>query len=124
MSYFEDQNDLAMELGMGPFDGTPEMDQAIYDRAAADLDGDDDSDMWRAHKEESQKRREFNRNSSAQILRDKGIAFDEKNLGAHLIVKHDGKVADFWPGTGKYQVRGTGKYKRGVFNLLKDLGVK
>lgn len=74
-------------------------------------------------KEESEARRRGNRENSAKILRERGIAFESKNAGAHLIVTHGEHVADFWPGTGKFQIRGSGKYKRGVFVLLKDLGV-
>lgn len=74
-------------------------------------------------KEESQAKRAGNRENSADILAQRGISFTTNNAGAHLIVTHNHKTADFWPGTGKYQVRGTGQYKRGVFNLLKDLGV-
>lgn len=73
--------------------------------------------------EESKAKRAGNRENSAEILTQRGVSFTPKNGGAHLIVNHNGKVADFWPGTGKYQVRGAGPYKRGVFNLLKDLGV-
>lgn len=34
MSYFDDQAELAEMMGMRPFDGTPEMDEEIYMRAA------------------------------------------------------------------------------------------
>lgn len=78
---------------------------------------------WEAHREESKQRRADNRDASAQILLDKGVTFTTHNDGAHLIVKFGGAVADFWPGTGKYHLRSEVKYKRGVFNLLKDLGV-
>lgn len=73
---------------------------------------------------ESQVRRGENRESSAKILADRSIAFESKNMGAHLIVSHEGKVVDFWPGTGKYIPRGFGKAGRGVFNLLKVIGFK
>lgn len=73
---------------------------------------------------ESQARRSDNREKSAAILAEKGVQFESKNMGAHLIVRHSGKVADFWPGTGKYIPRGGGRPGRGVFNLLKLLGVK
>lgn len=69
----------------------------------------------------SKERRAGNRSNSAAILRERGIAFECCNDGAHLIVQHAGKITDFWPGTGKYCVRGSGKYKRGVFNMLRDL---
>jgi len=75
-------------------------------------------------KGESEARRADNREKSAVILAERGIQFETKNMGAHLIVSHDGKVADFWPGTGKYIPRGGGRPGRGVFNLLKRLGVK
>ncbi|WP_054912480.1 hypothetical protein [Pseudomonas sp. NBRC 111127] len=76
---------------------------------------------WQA---ESAERRARNRQGSAEILAERGVQFEVKNMGAHLIVSHEGKVADFWPGTGKYIPRGGGRPGRGVFNLLKLLGVK
>lgn len=78
-------------------------------------------------KEAGQERRAGNRESTPQVLRDHGVAFDTKNAGAHLVVRHAGQVADLWPGTGKYRVRRKGgkgeQYRRGVFNLLRDMGV-
>ena len=76
---------------------------------------------WKA---ESEERRAKNRQGSAELLAERGIQFEAKNMGAHLIVSHEGKVADFWPGTGKYIPRGGGRPGRGVFNLLKLLVVK
>lgn len=72
---------------------------------------------------ESAERRAANRENSAQLLERHGVLFDVKNAGAHLVVTHDGRVADFWPGTGKYIPRGFGRPGRGVFNLMKALGV-
>lgn len=75
----------------------------------------------------SQERRAANRESSAAMLGGAGIAFEMKNDGAHLIVRHGGVVADFWPGTGKFNIRGSlgsdGKlrYERGVRLLIKRL---
>lgn len=77
---------------------------------------------WSAHRQESRERRASNRSSSADILRERGVDFVIRNDGAHLIVRYGAATADFWPGTGKYRVRPDGKYKRGVFNLLKDIG--
>ena len=71
--------------------------------------------------QESAERRAGNRDSSAALLAERGIAFESKNSGVHLIVTHGEKVADFWPGTGKFIVRG-GRDGRGVFNLLKAIG--
>lgn len=75
-------------------------------------------------KGESQARRADNRAGSADMLQELGVSFERNNMGAHLIVSHDGKVVDFWPGTGKYIPRGFGRPGRGVFNLLKLIGVK
>lgn len=79
------------------------------------------SEWGQAMKQLGQERRAQNRANSAELLRERGISFETKNDGAHLIVRHGGKVADLWPGTGKYTIRGTNKYRRGVFNLIKDL---
>lgn len=73
-------------------------------------------------KEESAKRREENKNNSASILTASGVSFESKNDGVHLIVKHNSTVVDFWPSTGKWIVR-KGKSGRGVFQLLKHLGI-
>ena len=73
--------------------------------------------------EESKERRASHRETSAKHLADRGVAFLSKNGGAHLVVSHDDEVVDFWPGTGKFIPRNGGKPGRGVFNLLKRLGV-
>lgn len=73
---------------------------------------------------ESQQRRANNRDSSAKLLEERGISFVSRNSGAHLIVEHGGVTVDFWPGTGKFTQRGVTKSGRGVFNLLKLLGVE
>ena len=52
-----------------------------------------------------------------KILKDKGINFESKNGGAHLIVDGYECVIDFWPSTGKFIVR-TGPKGRGVFNMI------
>jgi hypothetical protein len=86
------------------------------------------ADTFNALREIGKQRRADNRSSSADLLTERGIRFESKNGGAHLVVQHAGKVADLWPGTGKYRVRqpgGKGEvYRRGVFNLLRDLGAK
>lgn len=75
------------------------------------------------HKEKTAR----NRIGSADVLRARGVAFESKNRGAHLIVRADsGVVVDFWPGTGQWiprppAVRTRG---RGVFPLLRYLGVR
>ena len=78
----------------------------------------DTGDDFRAWKEDGQKRRENNREYSPKILEKEGIKFDVKNWGAHLVVHGNNETIDFWPGTGKWIVRG-GKTARGVFPLIK-----
>lgn len=83
---------------------------------------------WDCHKkQESAERRAGNRESSAEILTAHGVTFAIRNDGAHLIVQHPAvpKITyDFWPGTGKFHQRNTDDYsQRGVFNLLKRIGV-
>lgn len=80
----------------------------------------DMGDDFRAWKQERVAKRASQRENGAKLLREAGIAFEEKNIGAHLIVSHAGKVIDYWPGTGKWKIR-DGKLGRGVFPLLKAL---
>lgn len=83
----------------------------------------DMGDDFRALREHNQAQRAQNRESSAEILKRAGVAFVSRNRGAHLIVKHNGIRVDFWPGTGKWSSAG-GRTSRGVFELLKYLGVQ
>lgn len=80
----------------------------------------DMGDDFRAMRKASQDKRARNREYSAKALTGAGIRYESKNGGAHLIVRHEGRTADFWPGTGKYSIRG-GKQGRGVFNLIRAL---
>lgn len=74
-------------------------------------------------REESAARRASNRERSAAILTERGIPFVTNNGGVHLQV---GKpvIADFWPGTGYFRFRLSGVKGRGVFNLLRSMGVR
>lgn len=74
---------------------------------------------FKALREESKERRGVYRKIAKNLLRRKGICFDERNQGAHLIVESPGGKIDFWPGTGKFIVRKSGAVGRGVFNLLR-----
>jgi len=74
---------------------------------------------FREMKEYRQNKRAENRESSRRILEDRGIDYDSKNGGAHLIIFYPGGRVDFWPGTGKYIDDVSGKSGRGVFNLVK-----
>ncbi len=85
----------------------------------SDEDSETMGDYWRGVKpflkEQSQKKRANNRESSAELLKTAGIPFVSKNDGAHLIVD---ERCDFWPGTGLWMVRGSGRKNRGVQNLI------
>lgn len=50
-----------------------------------------------------------------------GIAFERKNNGAHLIVRHRKHTIDFWPGTGLWIERGSDRRRYGVRGLVKHL---
>lgn len=86
----------------------------------------DMGDYWRdvrpAMKEESQRKRSSNRESSSRLLAEAGISFEPKNGGSHLIVSGAGVVVDFWPGTGLWVVRGSKERRRGVRQLITRLG--
>jgi hypothetical protein len=91
------------------------------------LVSEDQVEIWNAMKdinrEESQKRRANNRDSSAAILQEKGIPYETSNGGVHLVIRHKGRRADFWPGTGKWIVAGGKDFERvearGVHSLIK-----
>jgi hypothetical protein len=74
-----------------------------------------------ARKAESQQRKQNNGCKSKAMLVKNGILFEAKNEGVHLIVSHKGKTADFWPTTGKFNIRGEVSYHRGVKLLIKKL---
>jgi hypothetical protein len=73
---------------------------------------------------EGQVRKQHNKESSTQILERAGVHFTTKNDGVHLIVEEGGKTVDYWPSTGLFIDRADKKRRRGVFRLLKHLGVK
>ena len=68
---------------------------------------------------DSRKRKQSNKSGSMEMLHANNIEFEEKNCGYHLVVKHSGKIADFWPSTGKFNIRGDSRYFRGVRLLIK-----
>lgn len=80
-------------------------------------------DYFRDVRAIKQQKRADNRKRGPEILAEHGISFQIRNDGAHLVVSHGGIVVDYWPGTGKFIFR-DGDKGRGVFTLLKRLGVK
>lgn len=68
--------------------------------------------------QESQERRANNRRESARILAEEGINYSLHNDGAHIVVDHNGRQIDFWPGTGLWIDRHWQKRRRGVRPLI------
>jgi hypothetical protein len=60
------------------------------------------------------------RRNAPIILAMHGIGFISKNDGAHLICEFDDDTVDFWPGTGRWQVRGNGqtRCKHGIWRMI------
>ena len=77
-----------------------------------------DSEDYREWNKSKQEKRAKNRDDSAKILQDFGIKFEDKNMGAHLIITGNGKTIDFWPGTGLWKMRGSKQKYRGVHSLV------
>ena len=77
--------------------------------------------MYEAIKKRSQEKRGSNREQSTNILTEKGVIFESKNNGAHLVIQGNSCVIDFWPGTGRWITR-QGTKGFGVFNLLNEIG--
>lgn len=81
-------------------------------------------EFWQGMREESSEKRELNRKQSTYLLTQLGLELESKNGGAHLIVRYQQLVIDFWPGTGLWIERGRKHKSRGVFPLLKHLGLQ
>lgn len=61
-------------------------------------------------------------------LKELGINFESKNRENHYVIKKNDDVYDLYPSTGKYRIRGKngakfGRWKFGVDNLIKDMGI-
>lgn len=81
----------------------------------------DMGDDFRAMKVVSGEKKSGNKKFSTKMLSDNGIDFESKNGGVHLIVNADGPIIDFWPSTGKFICRKTGRESRGVKKLIKHV---
>lgn len=69
-------------------------------------------------KQESEERRAEHRKKAPMILTNAGVRYFVHNGGAHLVVE---ERIDFWPGTGKWIDRESGRKGRGVFSLIKHV---
>lgn len=83
----------------------------------------DMAEVFNFMKKAAKEKRELNRLQSPAVLKRYGVAYSERNGGAHLICQYGPRMADFWPGTGRWQLR-NGKSGRGVFKLCAALGAK
>jgi hypothetical protein len=81
----------------------------------------EESEMWGEIRKDSQERRSRNREYSTNLIMQKakehGWVVENFN-DVHFRIN---TRFDFWPGTGKYLDRVMGKYRRGVFNLIREL---
>ncbi len=71
-----------------------------------------------------QAKRAANRISSADYLRQRGVRFEERNNGSHLIVCCAAGKIDFWPGTGLWIARSDSARGRGVAKLVRKIETK
>ncbi len=84
----------------------------------------DMGDTFRAMNAASKDRRRNNREQSARLLAKHEIVFEEKNMGAHLVVEGRGGYIDFWPGTGRWILRYGNKHRGfGVKKLIQYIGL-
>lgn len=75
-------------------------------------------------REHGRDKRAERREHGAKVLRDAGVYCDVLNGGAHLVVQHEDRVVDYWPGTGRFIERDGGPANgRGLRPLLRALGV-
>jgi hypothetical protein len=83
----------------------------------------DTGDDFNAMNNAAKIKRKCNTKSSTDVLMSKQVSFVNHNNGAHLVICHFDLMVDFWPATGLWKVRKSPKEGRGVFKLLKYLGV-
>lgn len=70
---------------------------------------------WNKVKKEKKR---SNKEYSTELLKNKGVKYESRNAGVHLIIHTEDGLIDFWPSTGKFITR-KGVSGRGVKNLLK-----
>lgn len=80
------------------------------------------AETYTGMKEAKREKRASNRESGAALLTREAIPFEERNHGRHLLVNGGPLgVIDYWPGTGRWIARFTGKNGRGVKGLLRHI---
>lgn len=76
-------------------------------------------ELFKDLREERKEKRAANKELSVALLQDKGVSY-KRLSDDHLRVGE----FDYWPSTGLFMHTKTKKRGRGVFNLLKLVGVK
>jgi hypothetical protein len=73
---------------------------------------------------ESQERRARNRAAGVAALEKAGVPFTTNNAGVHVMIQHNGKQLNYWPGTGLWHYpTASGRIeRRGIRSLLQFLG--
>jgi hypothetical protein len=66
-------------------------------------------ETYKAMAAHSKQIRDERRTKAPAALTRRGIEFESKNEGAHLIVKGPHGLIDYWPGTGRWIDRSKGK---------------
>lgn len=83
----------------------------------------DMGEMFNEHRKERAQKRRDNTRSSTELLTERGVPYESKNFGSHLVLQRGRHRIDFWPGTGLWHYRTpAGKVikRRGVHHLLKQ----
>ncbi len=80
----------------------------------------DIGEMYNDHRQERKAKKLSNKEQSTKLISDL-FYYESKNNGNHLVVENNQMVADFWPSTGKFNIRGESEYGRGVKKLIKIL---
>lgn len=80
-------------------------------------------DFWNAFRESKKERREQAFQIHHAEIKKLGIPHEVKNSGHHIIFNFKGALADFWPASGKWCDRKSGRYGIGLHRLLKIYGV-
>lgn len=76
---------------------------------------------FREMRKMSAEKRQSNLEKSTEILRENGVLFKSFNHGYQLQINTKSGIVNFYPSTGLYNGVLSG---RGVFNLLKELGIE
>lgn len=77
---------------------------------------------WEEFRRRDKARRAKRREKAPDWLKEMGVEFGSHNRGAHLILYPPNHPSiNYWPGTGRWQVRPDGEIKRGKRELEKFL---